>query len=81
MDWLQCNLIVWNYSWSRRNDCGRSCGVKRCPSLLHSGGGPAKVIKFYWTIEEIIEHEKQLYSDSERYTREELEEFLKAVNR
>lgn len=42
---------------------------------------PAKVLKFYWTIEEIIEHEKQLYSDSERYTREELEEFLKAVNR
>ena len=55
--------------------------TKDVPPYCIVGGVPAKVIKFYWTIEEIIEHEKQLYSDSERYTREELEEFLKAVNR
>lgn len=46
--WIGCNVtlfIVWNYSWSRRNDCGRSCGVKRCSSLLHSGWSACKGVK------------------------------------
>ena len=40
------------------------------------GGVPAKHIKFYWTIDQILEHEKQLYPEEERYSREELEEFF-----
>ena len=38
------------------------------------GGVPAKFIKFYWTIDEIIEHESKLYPENERYTREQLED-------
>lgn len=37
------------------------------------GGVPSKFIKFYWTIDQIIEHEKQLYPIEKRYTREQLE--------
>lgn len=40
------------------------------------GGVPAKHIKFYWTIDQIMEHEAKLYEPSERYTREELEFFF-----
>lgn len=40
------------------------------------GGVPAKHIKFYWTIDQILEHEKQLYPEEERYSREELEKFF-----
>ena len=28
----------------------------------------------YWTVDQIIEHEKALYPESERYTRKQLEE-------
>lgn len=42
---------------------------------IPSGGGvPAKLIKWKWSIDEVIEHEKQLYSESERFTKEELEQ-------
>ena len=40
------------------------------------GGVPAKHIKFYWTIDQILEHEKHLYPEGERYSREELEKFF-----
>lgn len=41
------------------------------------GGVPARHIKFYWSIEEIIEHESILYPEEERLTREQLEFFFK----
>ncbi len=41
-----------------------------------SGGVPAKFIKFYWTIDEILKHEEKLYSQADRYTREELEQIF-----
>lgn len=36
------------------------------------GGVPAKFIKFYWTVEEIILHEKKLYPENERFTQKQL---------
>lgn len=47
------------------------------PPYCIVGGIPAKPIKFYWTIEQIIEHESQLYPDEERISREELERIFK----
>jgi len=47
--------------------------TKSCPSYSIVGGLPAKVLKFRFTIDEILEHEKLLYPESERMTREELE--------
>jgi acetyltransferase-like isoleucine patch superfamily enzyme len=36
------------------------------------GGNPARVLKFRFTIDEIVEHEKKLYPVEKRYTHEEL---------
>ena len=49
---------------------------KSMPPYCICGGVPAKFIKFYWTIEQILEHEAKLYSEEERYTREQLEEIF-----
>lgn len=54
---------------------------KDVPPYSIVGGVPAKFIKFYWTIEKIMEHEKKLYPENERYTREDLEEVFKKNKR
>ena len=62
---------------------GRGCTVaagavvaKSMPPYAVVGGVPAKVIKFQWTIDEILEHERVLYPENERFTREELEKIM-----
>lgn len=50
---------------------------KDVPPYCIVGGVPAKPIKFYWSIEQILEHEKQLYPEEERFGREELEQIIK----
>jgi hypothetical protein len=40
------------------------------------GGVPAKVLKFRFTPEQIIEHEKKLYPEEKRFSREELEKIF-----
>lgn len=52
---------------------------KSMPPYCVCGGVPAKVIKFYWTIDQIIEHEKALYPEEERYSREYLEQIIDAI--
>lgn len=52
---------------------------KDVPPYCIVGGIPAKVIKFYWNVEQIIEHELALYPENERYSREELLEIIKDV--
>lgn len=47
--------------------------TKSMPPYCVCGGVPAKFIKFYWTIDQILEHESKLYSEEDRYTREQLE--------
>ena len=49
---------------------------KSTPPYSISGGIPAKTIKFRFSIDQIIEHEKALYSANERYSREELEKIF-----
>ena len=41
------------------------------------GGVPAKVLNFYWTADQILEHESSLYPESERFSIEELEKIIK----
>lgn len=45
---------------------------KSCPPYSIVGGIPAKVLKFRFTVDEVLEHEKKLYPESQRYSREEL---------
>ena len=56
--------------------CAGAVVSKSTPPYSISGGVPAKVIKFYWTVDQILEHESKLYSVEERYTREQLEEIF-----
>lgn len=42
------------------------------PAYSIIGGVPAKIIKYRFTIEEVLKHEKILYQENERYTQEEL---------
>lgn len=50
--------------------------TKSTPPYSIVGGVPAKLIKFYWTIEQILEHEAALYPQDQRFTREQLEEIF-----
>lgn len=62
---------------------GRGCTIcagavvhRSMPPYCICGGVPAKVIKFYWTIDQILEHEAKLYPEEDRYTRKQLEEIF-----
>ena len=41
------------------------------------GGVPAKFIKFKWNINQILDHESQLYTEEERIPKEKLEFYIK----
>lgn len=53
---------------------------KSVPPYSVVGGVPAKVIKFYWTVEQILEHERQLYPESERFGKAELETLIESLH-
>ena len=59
---------------------GRGCVIasgallnKSCPPYSIVGGLPARVLKWRFTIDEVLEHERQLYPTEKRYTRQQLE--------
>ena len=67
---------------------GRGCTVaagavvsRSLPPYSVCGGVPAKFIKFYWTIDEIMEHEKTVYDEKDRFSRAELEEIFAKYNK
>lgn len=66
---------------------GRGCTVaagavvtKSTPPYSIVGGVPAKVLKFYWTIDQILEHELALYPKDERLSKDDLQSLLKLTN-
>lgn len=54
--------------------------AKSVPPYCICGGIPAKVIKTYWTVDQIIEHENVLYSEKDRYSKEDLIEIFDKYN-
>lgn len=46
--------------------------TKSCPPYSIVGGVPARVLKFRFTVTEVLEHEKVVYPESERYTEAEI---------
>ena len=64
-------------------DLGRGCIVGACstvtkfvPPYALVVGSPAKIVGVKFNLEQILEHEKQLYPASERMSREELEKLF-----
>jgi len=89
-----CDVIVEEDVWLGANvtllsgvTIGRGATVaagaivnKSMPPYCVCGGVPAKFIKFYWTIDEIMQHELRLYPEEERLSRESLEEYFGRYN-
>lgn len=74
--WIGMNVVILKgVTIGRGSTVSAGAVVHRSmPPYCICGGVPAKFIKFYWTIEQILEHEARLYPEDERYTREQLEE-------
>lgn len=54
---------------------------KDIPPYCVAGGIPARFIKFYWSIDEILEHERTLYPENERMSREALEKLFETYEK
>lgn len=59
--------------------CGAVC-KKDVPPYAIMVGVPAKVLKFRFSIDEVLEHEAALYEPEERFSREELENIYKSYS-
>lgn len=81
--WIGCNVTLLSGVTIGRGTTVAAGAVvsKSMPPYCICGGVPAKFIKFYWTIEQILEHEAKLYPENECYTREQLEEIFAKYNR
>lgn len=87
---LDNDVIIHEDVWAGFNvtildgvEIGRGCTIaagsvvtKSLPPYCIAGGVPAKVIRFYWNEDEILRHEKSIYLESSRFTKEELQEIM-----
>lgn len=76
--WIGCNVtLLAGVTVGRGSTVAAGAVVsKSIPPYCICGGIPAKPLKFYWTIDQILEHESKLYPKEERYTRDQLEQFF-----
>jgi len=74
--WIGTNVVILKGVTIGRGSIVAAGAVvnKSCPPYSIVGGIPAKVLKFRFTKDEIIAHEKQLYSEESRYTLTKLQE-------
>lgn len=73
--WIGVNVTLLPGTHVGRGAIVGACSVvtKNIPPYTIAVGNPARVIKLKWTIDEIVEHEKKLYSQDQRLTRQQLE--------
>lgn len=76
--WIGCNVTLLSGVVIGRGSTVAAGAVltKSMPPYCICGGVPAKFIKFYWTIDQILEHEAKVYPENERYSRKQLEEIF-----
>lgn len=77
--WIGCNVTLLSGVHIGRGATIAAGAVvsNDIPPYCIAGGVPAKFIKYYWTIDEILSHEEKLYPEEERLTKVELEELFK----
>lgn len=75
--WIGCNVtLLCGVTVGRGAIVAAGAVVnKDVPPYSIAGGIPAKVIKFKWSVEQILEHESKLYPEEERFSRDELESY------
>ena len=73
--WIGINVTLLAGAHIGRGAIIGACAVvtKEIPPYAVAVGNPAKVVKFKWSIDDIIKHENQLYDESERIPRKVLE--------
>ena len=73
--WIGINVTLLAGAHIGRGAIIGACSVvtKEIPPYAVAVGNPAKVIKFKWSIDDILKHERMLYPENMRFTREELE--------
>lgn len=73
--WIGINVTLLAGAHIGRGAIIGACSVvtKEIPPYAVAVGNPAKVVKFKWSIDDIIKHENQLYDENERIPREVLE--------
>ena len=81
--WIGCNVTLLSGVHIGRGATVAAGAVvnKDVPPYSIVGGVPAKFIKFYWSVEEIIAHEKSLYPEKERLSEHYLESLYEQYER
>ncbi len=80
--WIGVNVTLLAGVHIGRGAIVGACSVvtKDIPPYTIAVGNPAKVIKFKWTIDEILRHEESLYIAEERFSRQQLEMLCKTIS-
>ena len=79
--WIGCNVTILSGVHIGRGATIAAGAVvnKNIPPYCIAGGVPAKPIKFYWTIDEIMQHETSLYQEGDRLSKKELENIFSSI--
>lgn len=76
--WIGCNVTLLSGVTIGRGAIIAAGAVvsKNVPPYAIAGGVPAKVIKFKWSVDQILQHEAILYPECERFSKDYLEKLI-----